>query len=97
MKVLEISFFDPNGKDRAGVERYINKLKKQFESQGDKVTVVSITFNKYIKSSDIQIYVNPILRRLGLAKIIYNIKLLGSSDYSVDRFNTNIEIKLYGI
>ena len=75
MKVLEISFFDPNGKDRAGVERYINKLKKQFESQGDKVTVVSITFNKYIKSSDIQIYVNPILRRLGLAKIIYNIKL----------------------
>ena len=75
MKILEISYFDPNGNDRAGVERYINKLKELFESNGNQVTLVSITFNKYKKAMGIQIYVNPLLRRLGLAKIIYNIKL----------------------
>ena len=52
----------------------------------------------YIHGAPIKKMISGKLRKKFCLKLEFmRNKIFGSSDYSVDRFNTNIEIKFYGI
>lgn len=76
MRILEISYRDPYGIDGAGVESYILKLREFLITQSDIVDVVYAATNRKSTNSSKAIFIPEIIRKSGITKFYYNLKLL---------------------
>ncbi len=77
MKLLEVSFLNPNDKNGGGVESYIRDLSNFLRRKGIEVTVISAQIYNSNKSNQFSksIKIPRVISLLGLTKIYYNIML----------------------
>ncbi len=92
MKILEISYRNPHGKDSAGVESYILKLSEFLIMQNNTVDIVYAGTNKNKSETSKEIYIPEIIRKTGLSKFYYNLKLISfvrsnSENYDIIHIN----------
>ncbi|MEM0133202.1 glycosyltransferase [Acidiplasma sp.] len=75
MRILEISYRNPYGKNGAGVESYIYKLANFLKSNKNIVEIAYASENKINGCSPMEVYIPKFVWKIGLAKFYYNLKL----------------------